>query len=85
MITKKMAKSLNEQLNHEFYSAYLYLSMSAYCSKMDFNGAASWFLLQYHEEQSENPQVYCISATGLNLSLYSLWILFHLNKSSPPS
>ena len=58
MITKKMAKSLNEQLNHEFYSAYLYLSMSAYCSKMDFNGAASWFLLQYHEEQQHATRFY---------------------------
>ncbi len=58
MITKKMAKSLNEQLNHEFYSAYLYLSMSAYCSKMDFNGAASWFLLQYHEEQDHATRIY---------------------------
>ena len=58
MITKKMAKSLNEQLNHEFYSAYLYLSMSAYCSKMDFNGAASWFLLQYQEEQQHATRFY---------------------------
>lgn len=58
MITKKMAKALNEQLNHEFYSAYLYLSMSAYCSKMDFNGAASWFLLQYQEEQDHATRFY---------------------------
>ena len=58
MISKKMAKELNEQLNHEFYSAYLYLSMSAYCSKMDFNGAASWFLLQYQEEQDHATRIY---------------------------
>ena len=53
-----MEKLLNEQLKHEFYSAYLYLSMSAYCSKMDFNGAASWFLLQYHEEQQHATRFY---------------------------
>lgn len=53
-----MAKVLNEQLNHEFYSAYLYLSMSAYCSKMDFNGAASWFLLQYQEELQHATRFY---------------------------
>jgi ferritin len=58
MISKKIAKELNEQLNHEFYSAYLYLSMSAYCSKMDFNGAASWFLLQYQEEQDHATRIY---------------------------
>jgi ferritin len=58
MITKKMAKALNAQLNHEFYSAYLYLSMSAYCSKKDFNGAASWFLLQYQEELAHATRIY---------------------------
>ncbi|HIQ26979.1 MAG TPA: ferritin [Sulfurovum sp.] len=58
MITKKMAKALNVQLNHEFYSAYLYLSMSAYCSKKDFNGAASWFLLQYQEELAHATRIY---------------------------
>lgn len=58
MISKKIAKELNEQLNHEFYSAYLYLSMSAYCSKMDFNGAANWFLLQYQEELDHATRIY---------------------------
>ena len=58
MISKKMAKALNEQLNHEFYSAFLYLSMSAYCSKKDFNGAAGWFLLQYQEEQQHATRIY---------------------------
>lgn len=58
MITKKMAKALNIQLNHEFYSAYLYLSMSAYCSKKDFNGAAGWFLLQYQEELEHATRIY---------------------------
>ena len=53
-----MANALNEQLNKEFYSAYLYLSMSAYCSKMDFNGAANWFLLQYQEELQHATRFY---------------------------
>lgn len=58
MISKKMTKALNTQLNHEFYSAYLYLSMSAYCNKADFNGAAGWFLLQYQEEQQHATRIY---------------------------
>lgn len=53
-----MTKALNTQLNHEFYSAYLYLSMSAYCNKVDFNGAAGWFLLQYQEEQQHATRIY---------------------------
>ncbi|TNF44924.1 MAG: ferritin, partial [Epsilonproteobacteria bacterium] len=58
MISKKMTKALNEQLNREFYSAYLYLSMSAYCNRNDFPGAANWFLLQYQEEQNHATRIY---------------------------
>ncbi|MEN8726839.1 MAG: ferritin [Sulfurovum sp.] len=58
MISKKMTKTLNEQLNREFYSAYLYLSMSAYCNRNDFPGAANWFLLQYKEEQDHATRIY---------------------------
>ncbi|HIP18077.1 MAG TPA: hypothetical protein EYG78_01935 [Sulfurovum sp.] len=58
MISKKMNKALNVQLNHEFYSAYLYLAMSAYCSKKDFPGAANCFLLQYQEEQEHATRIY---------------------------
>ena len=58
MISKKMSKALNEQLNREFYSAYLYLSMSAYCNRNDFPGAANWFLLQYQEEQDHATRIY---------------------------
>ena len=50
VISTAMEKALFEQLNHEFYSAYLYLAMSAYCSHIEFNGAASWLKLQYEEE-----------------------------------
>ncbi len=53
-----MTKTLNEQLNREFYSAYLYLSMSAYCNRNDFPGAANWFLLQYKEEQDHATRIY---------------------------
>ena len=58
MISKKMTKELNEQLNREFYSAYLYLAMSAYCNRNDFPGAANWFLMQYHEEQDHATRIY---------------------------
>ena len=52
MISKKMAEGLNDQLNKEFYSAYLYLSISASCSSHGFNGAAHWFFIQYQEENA---------------------------------
>jgi len=50
MITKKMEKALNGQINKEFYSAYLYLAMSAYCNKLGLPGAEHWFRMQYDEE-----------------------------------
>jgi ferritin len=50
MISIEMQKALNKQLNKEFHSAYIYLSMSAYASKEGFNGCANWFNIQYQEE-----------------------------------
>lgn len=58
MLSKKMAKSLSEQLNHEFYSAYLYLSMSAHCKHIDFNGTANWLKMQYEEEHMHATKIY---------------------------
>lgn len=50
MITKRMEEALNEQINKEFYSAYLYLAMSAYCNRLGMPGAEHWFRMQYDEE-----------------------------------
>jgi ferritin len=58
MISDAMEKALLGQLNKEFYSAYLYLAMSAYCSHLEFNGAASWFKLQYEEEHDHATRIY---------------------------
>ena len=58
MISQAMEKELLSQLNAEFYSAYLYLAMSAYCSKIEFNGAARWLKLQYDEEIGHATKIY---------------------------
>ncbi len=58
MISESMEKELFSQLNHEFYSAYLYLAMSAYCSHIEFNGAARWLKLQYEEEILHATRIY---------------------------
>ncbi|MHC4265539.1 MAG: ferritin [Planctomycetota bacterium] len=52
MINKKIEKALNGQQNAEFYSAYLYLSMSAYFQKVDLPGFANWMNVQFQEELS---------------------------------
>jgi len=51
MISKKMAKAINDQINREFYSAYLYLAMSSDAMDKGFKGAAHWFMVQFREEQ----------------------------------
>ena len=50
MISKRMADRINEQINKEMYSAYLYLAMSARMNEAGFKGVGKWLLIQYHEE-----------------------------------
>ncbi|MGD8307619.1 MAG: ferritin, partial [Ignavibacteria bacterium] len=50
MISEKVQAALNKQINEEFYSSYLYLSMSAYFESQDLQGFAQWFRVQADEE-----------------------------------
>ncbi|WP_457570628.1 ferritin [Desulfovulcanus sp.] len=50
MLSKTMEKALNDQVNAEFYSSYLYLSMSAYFQGLNLSGFASWMKAQAQEE-----------------------------------
>ena len=50
MISDKIRDILNEQINKEFYSAYLYLSMSAYFSEIGLYGFSNWTKVQSREE-----------------------------------
>ena len=52
MLSQKLEQELNNQINAEFWSAYLYLSMSAYFETQNFPGFASWMKAQYEEEIS---------------------------------
>jgi len=58
MISKKMAKALNKQLNAELYSAYLYLSMSSYTSFVNYGGASRWLAGQAKEEMTHAQKFY---------------------------
>ena len=50
MINEQMQSALNEQLNFELYSAYIYLSMSAYYTSLNLPGFANWMHVQAQEE-----------------------------------
>jgi len=49
-ISKTIQKALNEQINRELASAYVYLGMSAWADQENLNGAAGWLRIQWEEE-----------------------------------
>lgn len=52
MLQKKLEDALNEQINAELWSAYLYLSMSMHFENESFKGIANWYKIQFQEEQA---------------------------------
>ncbi len=50
MLSPKMEKALNEQINAEMFSAYLYLAMVAYFQEKNLSGFAQWMTVQNEEE-----------------------------------
>jgi ferritin len=50
MLKEKVLNAINQQINNEYYSAYLYLSMSAWFYSKGLPGFANWMYIQYQEE-----------------------------------
>lgn len=48
---QKVAALLNQQVNKEFYSAYLYLDMANYYIDLDLDGFGNWYNIQAQEER----------------------------------
>jgi ferritin len=73
MIGKKMESALNEQVNRELYSAYLYMSMSSFSDRIGLKGFANWFMVQYHEEMLHAMKIHeYILRQGGKVKLMSL-------------
>ena len=51
MLDKKIVELLNQQVNKEFYSAYLYLDFSNYYYDKGLNGFGNWYKVQAQEER----------------------------------
>lgn len=51
MMNKEVAKLLNEQINKELFSAYLYLDMANYYADQSLDGFENWFFIQTQEER----------------------------------
>lgn len=52
MISTKLQDAINAQINAEFWSAYLYLSMAMHFENEGHAGMANWFRIQFREEQA---------------------------------
>jgi len=50
MLSNRMEAALNEQINKEIFSSYLYMAMSMYFAAEDYDGASSWMRIQALEE-----------------------------------
>lgn len=58
MLSPNMVAAINEQIKHELYSSYLYLSMAAYCDNQNLKGFAHWMKLQADEERGHAMKFY---------------------------
>ena len=58
MIGKSMQDAMNEQINKEFFSSYLYLSMAAYFEDKNLMGFGHWMRLQADEEREHAMKFY---------------------------
>jgi ferritin len=54
----KMLSALNEQINKEIFSAYLYYSMAAYFDSLNLEGFANWMKVQAKEELTHAQKLY---------------------------
>ena len=58
MLNKTMQDAMNEQIKNELYSAYIYLSMSAYFEETNLPGFAQWMRVQAQEEEAHAMKFY---------------------------
>ena len=58
MLNKRIEEELNKQINAEIWSAYLYLSMSAYFEDKNLPGFANWMRVQYQEELTHALKIF---------------------------
>ena len=57
-MNEKIFKALNEQIKHEFYSSFLYLSIASYFENIPLEGISKWFRKQAKEENEHAMKIY---------------------------
>lgn len=73
MLKEKMLNALNEQINAELYSSYLYLSMESYFQSISLTGFATWMRSQVQEELFHSMKFYdYVNECGGRVSLAAI-------------
>lgn len=73
MISRRMEEAINNQINEELFSAYLYLSMSAYFESQSLKGFANWMRIQAMEEQFHAMKFYdYLNERGATVELHAI-------------
>ncbi len=73
MIDKRMEDAINKQINEELYSAYLYLSMSAWFESIGLKGFANWMMVQFKEEMDHAMKFYnYLNSQGATVKLMAI-------------
>jgi len=73
MIDKRMEDAINKQINEEMYSAYLYLSMSAWFESIGLKGFANWMMVQFKEEMDHAMKFYnYLNSQGATVKLMAI-------------
>ena len=72
-MNEKIAALLNDQINKEFYSAYLYLDMANYYDSLDLDGYANYYMVQAQEER-DHALLFLkyMQANGLKVTLEAI-------------
>ena len=58
MLSQTLQKTVNDQIQKELYSAYLYLSMESFFRSQNLNGCANWMRIQTQEEMTHATKMY---------------------------
>lgn len=73
MISTTMQNAFSEQIKNEFYSAYLYLGMAAYCESSNLPGSARWLKLQAQEELEHGMKMFeFVNECGGKVTLHAI-------------
>ncbi|WP_433944455.1 ferritin [Paenibacillus sp. SN-8-1] len=58
LVKESLYEALNEQFNFELHSAHVYLAIAGYCSAVNWDGFANFFLVQAEEERFHASKIY---------------------------